>query len=70
MDTRERIDFKVGDLAEANFVEAPANLGECVCTEEHRLHVALSEQRGRPVLFSPDHKGIKNARCATFGRCK
>jgi hypothetical protein len=70
MDTRERTDSRVQELAEENFVEAPANLGECMCGEEHRLHVALSEQRGRPVLFSPDHKGIDNARCATFGRCR
>ncbi|MBI5570095.1 MAG: hypothetical protein HY914_09130 [Desulfomonile tiedjei] len=70
METKERTSVKVQELAEANFVEAPANLGECRCGAEHRLHVALSEQRGRPVLFSPDHKGIANARCATFGRCR
>ena len=70
MDTKERTYSNVQEMAEANFVEAVANLSECTCGEEHRLHVALSEQRGRPVLFSPDHKGIDNARCATFGRCR
>ena len=61
----------VEQLAEDHYVEAPANLSGCQCENEHRLHVALSEQRGRPVLFAPDHKGVKTAYCATHGRrCK
>ncbi len=58
----------VGQLAEDHYIEAPANLTGCQCEDEHRLHIALSEQRGRPALFSPDHKGITTAYCATFGR--
>ncbi|MEW6113349.1 MAG: hypothetical protein AB1664_14555 [Thermodesulfobacteriota bacterium] len=57
-------------LAEGNFVEAYANLGECVCTDEHRLHVALAETRATAKVFAPEHIGIPGARCATFGRCK
>ncbi len=57
-------------FAEENFVEAPANLSECRCGDEHRLHVALSETRARPVVYAPEHIGIKGARCATFGRCR
>lgn len=56
------------DYAEEHFVNAPANLNECMCAEEHRLHVALSETRARPVVYSPDHIGIKNAYCAVFNR--
>jgi len=57
-------------LAEEHFVEAYANLEECRCVDEHRLHVALAETRARPVIFAPDYIGIKGARCATFGRCR
>jgi hypothetical protein len=66
----ERMSFNSEGSEEQNYVEAPANLLQCTCGEEHRLHVALSETRARPVVFTPDHVGIKNARCATFGRCK
>ena len=55
-------------LAEENYVEAPANLSDCMCADEHRLHVALSEQRGTPKIFSPGHRGLGNAYCETFGR--
>jgi hypothetical protein len=57
-------------IAETSYVEASANLDECVCGNERRLHVALSEQSTRPGVFAPDFGGVKNARCATFGRCK
>jgi hypothetical protein len=57
-------------FAEEHFVEAYANLAECNCAEEHRLHVALSETRARPIVYAPEHIGIKGARCATFGRCR
>jgi hypothetical protein len=61
----------VEESAEQNFVDAYANLSECACTEEHRLHVALSEQRGTPMLFTPEHKGISRAYCSVHGRrCK
>jgi hypothetical protein len=66
-----KTDFDVEQLAEDHYVEAPANLPGCQCADEHRLHVALSEQRGRPAIFSPDHKALKNAYCETYGRrCK
>jgi hypothetical protein len=65
---REKMELSVEELAEKNFVEAYANLSECKCTDEHRLHVALSEQRGNPKLFAPEHKGIGQAYCGTFGR--
>lgn len=68
MDKREYPD--VVERAEENFVEAPANLNECACRNEHRLHVALSEQRGNPIIFSPDHAPLKGAYCATHGRCR
>lgn len=64
--TREETDR----LAEEHFVEAYANLKECNCAEEHRLHVALSETRARPIVYAPEHIGIKGARCATFDRCR
>jgi len=66
----ERKTTNVQELAEMNFVEAPANLSECRCSNEHNLHVALSEQRSNPAIFSPEHVGMKGARCATFGRCR
>lgn len=68
MSQREKQAKNVREFAENNFVEAYANLRECRCTDEHRLHVALSEQRGNPKLFSPDHKGIGKAYCDTFDR--
>jgi hypothetical protein len=49
-------------------VEAYANLPGCACGEGHRLHVALSETRARPVVYAPDHVGIEKAYCATFNR--
>lgn len=55
---------------ERNYVEAVANLGECVCDDERRLRIALTEQRIRPSVFFPDYIGVEGARCATFGRCK
>ncbi len=61
---------EVAERAEDNFVEAYANLNECSCRDEHRLHVALSEQRGNPKIFSPDHRPIKGAYCATHDRCR
>ncbi|MBI4963660.1 MAG: hypothetical protein HY913_10320 [Desulfomonile tiedjei] len=62
----------VKEFAEQNFVEAPAKVSECFCEDEHRLHVALSEQRSTRLakIFMPDHKGLENARCLTFGRCR
>lgn len=63
-------DDKTRELGERNYVEAVANLGECICDEEHKLHIALAEQRTRPSVFFPDFNGVKNARCATFGRCR
>lgn len=64
--------FEKGDdirkFAEVQYVEAAAKVGECFCEGEHRLHLALSEQRGRPEIFWPDHKGLANAYCATHGR--
>jgi hypothetical protein len=67
----EGIGTRVRGYAEEHFVEAPANVKECACADEHRLHVALSETRARPVVYSPDHIGIKDAYCAVFNRrCK
>jgi len=60
----------VSESAEENYVEAYANLRECSCSDEHRLHVALSEQRSRPDIFAPDHKPLKGAYCAVHDRCK
>jgi hypothetical protein len=58
-------------LAEDHYVEAVANLEDCACKDEQRLHIALSEQRYRPEIFMPDHRPIKGAMCATSGRrCK
>lgn len=68
MSTRETADLDVRELAEDHFVEAYANLSDCTCMDEHRLHVALSEQRGTPKIFAPDHIGVGNAYCETFGR--
>ncbi|HTY25830.1 MAG TPA: hypothetical protein VMC85_22065 [Desulfomonilaceae bacterium] len=68
MNPEEKRNLDVRRLAEENFVEAPANLSDCTCAEEHHLHVALSEQRGRPQIFSPDHVGMNKAYCATHGR--
>jgi hypothetical protein len=67
MDDRE---LDVRKLAEENFVEAPVNAGDCVCDEQRKLRVALSEQRFNPEIFSADHVGIKDAYCATHDRCK
>jgi hypothetical protein len=63
-----RNELNVERLAEEHYVEAPAELSGCKCSVGRRLSVALSEQRGKPELFSPDHKGISNAYCATHGR--
>jgi hypothetical protein len=54
--------------AEEMFVDAYANLSDCTCAEGLHLHMALSETRARPLVYAPDHIGIKNAYCATFGR--
>lgn len=70
MNERERLGFDIKGREEEDYVEAPANLRQCTCGEEHRLHIALSETRARPAVYTPDHAGIKNARCATFGRCR
>ncbi len=70
MSENERIGSNMAEFEEGDYVEAPANLRQCTCGEEHRLHMALSETRARPVVFTPDHAGVKNARCATFGRCR
>ena len=68
----ERGKINAREFAEQNYVEAPAKVSECFCEGEHRLHVALSEQRSTRLakIFMPDHTGLKNARCLTFGRCK
>jgi len=68
MNKREGIDVR--QSAEQHFEEAPANLNECICSAEHNLQVALSEQRGTPSLFAPAHRGLKNSYCETFGRCR
>jgi hypothetical protein len=68
METTTGSDFE--KLVEQHYVEAYASFGECVCTDERRLHVALSETRATAKVFAPDHIGIPGARCATFGRCK
>jgi len=68
MNTRDTEGLNVRELAEEHFEEAFANLGECTCADEHRLHVALSEQRGTSKIFAPDHKGLGKAYCDTFGR--
>lgn len=65
---KELGELNVTELAEEHFVKPVTSLDECFCREEHRLAVALSEQRGRPSLFSPDHKGIDGAYCATHNR--
>lgn len=70
MDTRKSSDLDVRELAEENYVEAPANLSECFCPDEHNLRIALSEQHTRPGIFVPDHIGLDGAFCATYGRCK
>jgi hypothetical protein len=70
MELKEKACGCAGEFAEKHFVEAVANLEQCKCMDEHRLHVALSETRARPGVYAPDHIGIKGARCATFGRCK
>jgi hypothetical protein len=68
---KEEKGINVQQSAEKNFVDAYANLEECTCSDEHRLQVALSEQRGTPLLFTPEHKGIKQAYCSVHGRrCK
>lgn len=61
-------DMDVRRFAEENYVEPAASVGGCLCEEEHLLHVALSEQRGRPELFSPGHRGVEKAYCSTHGR--
>lgn len=70
MNAGEKIGSGAEEFGERGYVEAVANLPECACAEEHRLHIALVETRARPVVFTPDHVGIENARCATFGRCR
>ncbi len=67
----DRPEKNVKKLAEDHYVEAYANLDECACKDEHRLHVALAENRARPIVYTPEHIGIKGAGCATWGRrCK
>ncbi len=56
---KDRPDKNVKKLAEDNYVEAYANLNECACSEEHRLHVALAETRARPIVFTPSAKVSK-----------
>ncbi len=68
MNIEEKKDIDVKQIQEEDYVEAYANLPGCACGEGRRLHIALSETRARPVVFAPDHKGIENAYCATFGR--
>ncbi|MDQ7781342.1 MAG: hypothetical protein RDU20_00590 [Desulfomonilaceae bacterium] len=60
--------MNVEALAEQLYVKPVTSLDECYCSEEHRLSIALSEQRGRPELFWPDRKGIAGAYCATHNR--
>ncbi len=67
---RKPMDESTIRFGEKNYIEAPANLSGCVCDDEHRLHIALAEQRTRPAVFSPDFTGVRNARCATSGRCR
>jgi hypothetical protein len=61
---------KLKDTSEENFVDAYANLGECTCNDEHRLHIALSQQRANPEIFAPEHRPIKGAYCAVHDRCR
>jgi hypothetical protein len=61
-------EMNVREFAEENYIEPAAKVGGCSCQEDHRLHVALSEQGGRPEIFCPDHRGVRNAYCGTFGR--
>jgi len=68
MNIEEKSDLDVQKLAQEHFVEAYANIPGCACGEGHRLHVALSETRARPVVYAPDHRGIDKAYCATHGR--
>ncbi len=68
MNIEEKSDLDVQKLAQEHFVEAYGNLPGCACGEGHRLHVALSETRARPVVYAPDHVGIEKAYCATFNR--
>ena len=71
MNAEEKASLNVKELAERHYVEAYANSGDCACPDEHRLHVALAETRARPIVFTPEHVGMKNAYCETFGRrCK
>ena len=68
MNIEEKSSLDVQKLAQDHFIEAYVNLPGCACGEGHRLHVALSETRARPVVYAPDHVGIKKAYCATHGR--
>jgi hypothetical protein len=68
MNIEEKGGLDVQKLAQEHFVEAYANIPGCACGEGHRLHVALSETRARPVVYAPDHVGIDKAYCATHGR--
>jgi len=70
METGKIREVNVRGLAERNYVEAPANLSECFCPDEHNLHIALSEQHTSSEIFQPDHVGLEGAYCATYGRCK
>jgi hypothetical protein len=70
MKTKKAKDMDARSFGEETYVEAPANLDECMCDSERRLRVALAQERTRPGVFAPDYAGVKNARCATFGRCK
>jgi hypothetical protein len=64
-------DMDARKFAMDNFVDSVSNLEECNCADQQNLRVALSEQKFRPEIFSPDHVGIEGARCATFNRsCK
>ena len=70
MDTRNKMGSGAKEIGEQGYIEAVANLPECTCAEEHRLHIALAETRARLVIYAPDYVGVENARCATFGRCR
>ena len=68
---RSESDIDVVASAEKNFVDAYGSVSDCMCEEGRKLQMAVSEQRTRPELFTPDRVGIPGAYCATHGRrCK
>ena len=70
MKTTESGEMNARSFGEEVYVEAVSNLDGCKCDDEYRLRVALAQERSRPTIFTPDYSGVKNARCATFGRCR